>query len=131
TQNYKTTNRLKIKFKYDILSQHLFKRFRRSKKYFNVMDKYNSANSKIVPIKKDLVVFESNVGKSVSDSPKVIYDKLKEYSDAYQIVWVSNLQFPFNDPNVIRVKRLSPEYYHYLSRAKYWVNNQKIGRAHV
>ncbi|MEJ7438040.1 CDP-glycerol glycerophosphotransferase family protein, partial [Staphylococcus warneri] len=63
---------------------------------------------------------------SVSDSPKVIYDKLKEYSDAYQIVWVSNPQFPFNDPNVIRVKRLSPEYYHYLSRAKYWVNNQNF-----
>src|SRR5699024_7928151 len=91
-QKSKTTNRLKSKFKHDILSQHLFKRFRKSKKYFNVMDKYNSAISKIVPIKKDLVVFESNVGKSVSDSPKVIYDKLKVYSDAYQIVWVSNLQ---------------------------------------
>ena len=125
-QNYKTTNRLKSKFKYDILSQHLFKRFRRSKKYFNLMDKYNSAISKLVPVKKDLVVFESNVGKSVSDSPKVIYDKLKEYSNAYQIVWVSNKQFPFNDPNVITVKRLSPEYYHYLSRAKYWVNNQNF-----
>lgn len=125
-QKSKTTNRLKRKFKYDILTQHLFKRFRKSKKYFNVMDKYNSAISKVVPVKKDLVVFESNVGKSVSDSPKVIYDKLKEYSDAYQIVWVSNPQFPFNDPNVIRVKRLSPEYYHYLSRAKYWVNNQNF-----
>src|SRR5699024_4589297 len=125
-QNYKTTNRLKSKFKYDILSQHLFKRFRRSKKYFNLMDKYNSAISKLVPVKKDMVVFESNVSKSVSDSPKVIYDKLKEYSNAYQIVWVSNQQFPFNDPNVITVKRLSPEYYHYLSRAKYWVNNQNF-----
>lgn len=125
-QKSKTTNRLKSKFKYDILSQHLFKRFRKSKKYFNVMDKYNSAISKIVPVKKDLIVFESNVGKTVSDSPKVIYDKLKEYSNAYQIVWVSNSQFPFNDPNVIRVKRLSPEYYHYLSRAKYWINNQNF-----
>src|SRR5699024_12101331 len=94
-QKSKTTNRLKRKFKYDILTQNLFKRFRKSKKYFNVMDKYNSVISKVVPVKKDLVVFESNVGKYVSDSPKVIYDKLKEYSDAYQIVWVSNQQFPF------------------------------------
>ena len=125
-QNYKTTNRLKSQFKYDILSQHLFKRFRKNKQYFKIMDKYNSAISKLVPVKKDLVVFESNVGKSVSDSPKVIYDKLKEYSDTYQIVWVSNQQFPFNDPNVITVKRLSPEYYHYLSRAKYWINNQNF-----
>lgn len=124
--NHKTTNQLKSKFKYDILSQHLFKRFRKSKQYFNVMDKYNSAISKLVPVKKDLVVFESNVGKAVSDSPKVIYDKLKAYTDHYQIVWVSNQQFPFNDPNVITVKRLSPEYYHYLSRAKYWINNQNF-----
>src|SRR5699024_5876914 len=57
---------------------------------------------------------------------KVIYDKLKAYTDHYQIVWVSNQQFPFNDPNVITVKRLSPEYYHYLSRAKYWINNQNF-----
>lgn len=90
------------------------------------MDKYNSAVSKLIPVKKDLIVFESNVGKAVSDSPKVIYNKLKEYGEDYQIVWVSNQQFPFNDPNVVTVKRLSPEYYHYLSRAKYWINNQNF-----
>lgn len=125
-KEFKTTNQLKSKFKYDILSQHLFKRFRKSKKYFKIMDKYNSAVSKLIPVKKDLIVFESNVGKAVSDSPKVIYNKLKEYGEDYQIVWVSNQQFPFNDPNVVTVKRLSPEYYHYLSRAKYWINNQNF-----
>ena len=123
---FKTKNQFKSKLKYDILSQHLFKRFRRDKRYFKVMDKYNSAVSKMVPVKKDLVVFESNVGKSVSDSPKVIYEALKQHSDQYQIVWVSNTQYPFNDANVKSIKRLSPEYYHYLSRAKYWINNQNF-----
>lgn len=122
----KKKNKFKNKLKYDILSQHLFKRFRKYKNYYKIMDKYNTFVSKLIPVKKDLLVFESNVGKAVSDSPKVIYDALKEYSRQYQIVWVSNKQYPFNDPNVITVKRLSPSYYHYLSRAKYWVNNQNF-----
>ena len=124
--NYKGKNKLKSKVKYDILSQHLFNRFRKNKKYFKVMDKYNTVLTRLLPVKKDLIVFESNVGKSVSDSPKVIYDELKKHNDKYKIIWVTNKQYPFNDPNVISVKRLSPEYYYYLSRAKYWINNQNF-----
>lgn len=124
--NYKVKNKLKSKVKYDILSQHLFNRFRKNKNYFKVMDKYNTVLTRLLPIKKDLIVFESNVGKSVSDSPKVIYDELKKHNDKYKIIWVTNKQYPFNAPNVISVKRLSPEYYYYLSRAKYWINNQNF-----
>ncbi|WP_325167836.1 CDP-glycerol glycerophosphotransferase family protein [Staphylococcus devriesei] len=66
------------------------------------------------------------MGKSVSDSPKIIYDEIKKHTNKYKIVWVTNKQYPFNDPNVISVKRLSPEYYYYLSIAKYWINNQNF-----
>ncbi|RIO55564.1 CDP-glycerol glycerophosphotransferase family protein, partial [Staphylococcus hominis] len=65
-------------------------------------------------------------GKLVSDSPKIIYDELRKYNTRYTIVWVTNSHYPFNDPKVITVKRLSPEYYYYLSRAKYWINNQNF-----
>ena len=58
-------------------------------------------------MKKDLIVFESNVGKLVGDSPKFIYDELKKYNKKYQIVWATNTLYPFNDPNVKTVKRLS------------------------
>ncbi|MCD9067386.1 CDP-glycerol glycerophosphotransferase family protein [Staphylococcus pasteuri] len=124
--NYKSRNKIKSKVKYDILTQHIAKRFRKDKNYFKIMDKFNTFTTKLAPVKKDLIVFESNVGKSVSDSPKVIYDKLKEYKNDYKIVWVNNKQYPFNDPNVVSIKRLSPEYYYYLSRAKYWINNQNF-----
>ncbi|HCA7035337.1 TPA: CDP-glycerol glycerophosphotransferase family protein, partial [Staphylococcus pseudintermedius] len=30
------------------------------------------------------------------------------------------------DPNVKSVKRLSPAYFYYLSRAKFWINNQNF-----
>ncbi|EGQ2899716.1 CDP-glycerol glycerophosphotransferase family protein, partial [Staphylococcus pseudintermedius] len=49
-----------------------------------------------------------------------------EKSHDYQIVWVNNKSFPFNDPNVKSVKRLSPAYFYYLSRAKFWINNQNF-----
>lgn len=124
--NYKNKSKIKNKIKYDILTKHLFKRFRKSKKYFKVMDILNTLLTKITPTQQDLIVFESNVGKSVSDSPKVIYEELQKQSKKYKIVWVTNKQYPFNESNVISVKRLSPEYYYYLSRAKYWVNNQNF-----
>lgn len=124
--NFRKQNEIKSKIKYDILTQHLFKRFRKHKYYFKVMSIFNSMLSKLAPVKKDLVVFESNVGKSVSDSPKNIYDALKTFKSNYQIVWVNNTTYPFNDPTVKSIKRLSPEYYYYLSRAKFWVNNQNF-----
>lgn len=125
--NYKSTNTIGNKIKNSILSQHIAKRFRKDKRYFKIMSKFNSALTKLMPVNDDLIVFESNVGKSVSDNPKFIYDELKKHNNnKYKIVWVSNKQYPFNDENVITIKRLSPEYYYYLSRAKYWVNNQNF-----
>ncbi|WP_281192230.1 CDP-glycerol glycerophosphotransferase family protein [Staphylococcus felis] len=116
----------KNNIKNDLLIQHIFKRFRKNKYYFNIMDKFNSIVTKTIPVNKNLIVFESNVGKSVGDSPKVIYDELRSNNKNYEIIWVNNIQYPFNDSNVKSVKRLSPEYFYYLSRAKYWVNNQNF-----
>ncbi|RIL93421.1 CDP-glycerol glycerophosphotransferase family protein [Staphylococcus chromogenes] len=116
----------KNKVKYDILSQHFYKRFRKHSKYFTIVDKFNTVLAKLLPVKRNLVVFESNVGKSVSDSPKVIYDELSSYRDDMEIVWVNNTQYPFKDKNVKSIQRLSPSYFYYLSRAKYWINNQNF-----
>lgn len=124
--NARQTGTIKSKIIFDPLTQHLTKRFRKNKYYFNIMSKFNSLIAKVMPVDKKMVVFESNIGKSVSDSPKVIYDCLKEKSHDYQIVWVNNKSFPFNDPNVKSVKRLSPAYFYYLSRAKFWINNQNF-----
>lgn len=124
--NFSKKGEVKSKIKYDILYQHAYKKFRKNKNYYKIMSKYNSILSKTTPVKKDIIVFESNVGKSVSDSPKEIYDALKRSNNKYQIIWVNNKTYPFNDPNVKSIKRLSPEYYHYLSKAKFWVNNQNF-----
>lgn len=124
--HFKKTSKVKSKIKYDILSQHILNRFRKNEKYFKVMETFNAGLTRSLPVKKDLIVFESNVGKLVSDNPKLIYDELKKQNKNYQIVWATNTLYPFNDPNVKTVKRLSPEYFYYLSRAKYWINNQNF-----
>lgn len=124
--NFKKEHQIKDTIKYDILSQHLFKRFRKSKYYFKTMKLYNNIVATYGKIDPNLIVFESNVGKSVSDSPKEIYDELKKRNHNYKIVWVNNSIYPFDDNNVLSVKRLSPSYYRYLSKAGFWVNNQNF-----
>ncbi|TDM12404.1 CDP-glycerol glycerophosphotransferase family protein [Macrococcus lamae] len=124
---FKNTKKFKNKLKYNIIVQHLFKRFRRNQKiYFNSMKVMNFLLTKFIPINTDLIVFESNVGKSVIDSPKVIYDELSKRNHPCEIVWVTNKIYPFNDEKVKTVKRLSPSYFYYLSRAKFWINNQNL-----
>ncbi|PNZ34578.1 CDP-glycerol glycerophosphotransferase family protein, partial [Mammaliicoccus vitulinus] len=125
-KDFKRRNFIKDTLKYDILSQHVFKRFRRHKKYFDTMSYMNKLLVKFAKIDEKLIVIESNLGKQVTDSPKMIYDQIKELDKGYKIVWVSNKIYPFDDENVITVKRLSPSYYKYLSIAKYWINNQNF-----
>lgn len=113
------------KLKHSVLAQHFYNRFKKNSYYPNVMKLYNQMMTK-ASVDQDLIVFESNIGKSVSDSPKAIYDILKQRNHHFKIVWVTNNSYPFNDNRVITVKRLSPEYFYYLSHAKYWVNNQNF-----
>lgn len=124
--NFNKFKLIPSKLTYNIVSQHLLKRFRSHSKYYTIMRNFNRIMTQFFPIKKDLIVFESNIGKSVSDSPKAIYDALKCKNHHFQIVWVNNSIYPFNDSSVKTVKRLSPMYYYYLSRAAFWINNQNF-----
>ncbi len=101
-------------------------RLRKNKRYFDAMSYMNKFLVKFAKIDEKLIVIESNLGKQVTDSPKMIYDQIKQLDKGYRIVWVTNKIYPFDDENVITVKRLSPDYYRYLSIAKYWINNQNF-----
>ncbi|MBW0761500.1 CDP-glycerol glycerophosphotransferase family protein [Mammaliicoccus lentus] len=125
-KDFKRKNKIKDILKYDILSQHIFMRFRKNKRYFDAMSYMNKFLVKFAKIDEKLIVIESNLGKQVTDSPKMIYDQIKQLDKGYKIVWVTNKIYPFDDENVITVKRLSPDYYRYLSIAKYWINNQNF-----
>lgn len=119
--------KVKRDIKNDILVQHFYKRYRKNKRaYYTSMKAMNKFLSKFHPGDPNLIFFESNVGKGVYDSPKVIYDEMKKYNKDFKVVWVTNNVYPFDDEHVITVKRLSFEYFYYISIARYWVNNQNF-----
>ncbi len=74
-------------------------------------------------VDENLWLFESFLGKAFSGNPKYLYLYLYEnYGEKYKYVCVHNegIKLPGNP---IVVQRGSEEYFHYLSRAKYWINN--------
>jgi CDP-glycerol glycerophosphotransferase len=100
-------------------------RFRRSRYYFPAMRRMFKMVSRTA-VDENLIVFESGLGKQYADSPRYIYEELLRRGDTRQKVWVYDKKLPTADARTRVVKRLSPEYYWYLAKAKYWVNNQNF-----
>lgn len=95
-----------------------------SKLFFRIIDRYLFQK---LPIKENLVFFESFFGNSYSDSPKYIYRYLQEHSGAeYQYVWVMKNKKTRIPGNPVVVKPFSLSYFYYLARAKYWVINIRL-----
>ncbi|WP_226036343.1 CDP-glycerol glycerophosphotransferase family protein [Aquibacillus saliphilus] len=104
----------------------IFKRYRKSKYYYPSMRLFYNLGKKILPVDEKLILFESGVGKQYSDSPRYIYEELVRRNLGYKFVWVTNQKIPFHDNNTIKIKRLSPSYFYYLVKARFWVNNQNF-----
>ena len=76
-----------------------------------------------LPVKNDLIVFESNVGRNYSGNPKYIYEEMvrQGLDKKLRCVWI------FEDPNfeipgnAKKVKKSRIMYYYYLARAKIWI----------
>ncbi len=94
--------------------------------YFPVMKIAYKFLKNLIPTKKNLIIFESGLGKQIADSPKAIYNEIVNRKLPYRKIWIYNKKESFSDPNTKVVKRLSVKYYYYLARAKYWVNNQNF-----
>lgn len=125
-RDYQPKNKLKKKILKSELYLALFKRFRKSKRYFPTMKLAYSIMRKVIPVDNKLILFESGLGKQYADSPREIYEELVKRNTDYKFVWISNSRIQFRNLNTKRISRLSPSYYYYLARSKYWVNNQNF-----
>lgn len=81
-----------------------------------------------LPKKKNLVIFESFHAKQYSDSPRAIYEYMKENHSGYKLLWsidksVKNL---FDEFKVPYIERFSIRWFLTFPRAKYWVNNVRL-----
>jgi len=81
-----------------------------------------------MPIKEDLVFFESFLAKSYSDSPKAVYEELIRTNKEYKTVWSFRETGKDIPGKSAQVKRFSLRYFYYLARAKYWVSNSRMPR---
>lgn len=108
------------------LANKLFMRFRKSQYYFPTMKLFYNIARRVLPVDQKLIVFESGVGKQYADSPRYIYEEILKRQLDYRKIWFCNRNIKFDDIDTKRVQRLSPKYYYYLARAKYWVNNQNF-----
>lgn len=104
----------------------IFKKYRKSSYYFPTMKFFYKVAKKILPVDEKLILFESGLGKQFADSPRIIYEEIIRRNLDYKIIWSCNKNIRFYDPNTKRIRKLSPSYYYYLARAKYWVNNQNF-----
>lgn len=99
------------------------------KKALGLLSQYSGNKLKHIALNEDfdqqLVVFESNFGKSYSGNPKYIYEELLRQKRSMRAVWVYQGKEKLKGipGNVVQVHRGTPEYFNYLARAGYWVNN--------
>jgi CDP-glycerol glycerophosphotransferase len=98
---------------------------RRHRLYFPVMRRMFRL-VKLFPADANVVLFESGIGKQYADSPRYLYEELVRRRPEMTKVWAYAGRLPSTDANTRVVKRLSPGYYFYLARAKYWINNQSF-----
>jgi len=83
-----------------------------------------------LPKKKKLMVFESFHAKQFSDSPRSIYEYMKENHPDYRLLWSVDKSaiHLFESFNVPYIQRFTFEWFWTFPRAEYWVNNVRLPR---
>ena len=76
-------------------------------------------------IRKNVIVYESFLGKNYSDSPKYIYEYLLKQEKKYKHIWIINNLNTEIPGNPKKVARFSFKYFYYMARANYIVNNMR------
>jgi CDP-glycerol glycerophosphotransferase len=104
--------------------QRRWRKFRRSKRYFPVMQRF-FALARLLP-RKDTVLFECDRGAHFGDAPRYLYERLITRNHGLKIIWSSSTTLRLTDPATTKIKRHSPRYYWELARARYWINNQNF-----
>lgn len=124
-----------------------FKAYRRSKRRVSLYNTYKFLQPKNeryrkkviqkniltkLPIRKDLIIYESFLGKNYSDSPKAIFEYLKsKNNDSFEHIWILNNKEIINDYPILKEKnvkiidRFSWKYFYYATISKYFVLNMR------
>lgn len=81
------------------------------------------AGAYFVPVKKNMVIFESSNGRNYTGSPRYIYEEIlnEGLDDEFECVWIfqdKNTEIP---GNAKKVKRSRFKYLYYTLRSEFWI----------
>ncbi|MEK4947769.1 CDP-glycerol glycerophosphotransferase family protein [Carnobacterium sp. FSL W8-0810] len=82
-----------------------------------------------LPVKQDVIIFESQYGGKFDDNPKAIYNYMKQTnSEQYKLFWSINYRnrHIVGDENVKVLYRFSIRWLYYMARSKYWIINARL-----
>lgn len=82
----------------------------------------------VCPVRKDTILFESNMGRNYTGNPKAIYEKMIEQGMdyLYHIVFVlEDVDTPIPG-NVYKIKKNRLKYLYYMATAKVWVSDSRM-----
>ncbi|TGA98841.1 glycosyltransferase [Sporolactobacillus shoreae] len=117
-----------LNFKTDVLRCFMDRTARRRK----LIQWYLYPLMRLLPLKKNVIVFESLWGKSFNDNPKAIYEYMgKTYGDRFRYIWFLDNEYTPVTGYAKTVRRYSLLYFYYLSRAKYFVENTTLPDLYV
>ncbi len=77
---------------------------------------------------KDIIMFESFLGKQFSDNPRAIYEYMLDKYPQYIMYWSADKRYleSFTHENIRCVKRLSLRWVVLMARSKYWITNSRL-----
>ena len=78
---------------------------------------------RVLPVSKDVILFESNLGRNYTGNPKAIYERMVELGldKKYRLVWILSHPGENIPGNVKQVKRVRFLYFYYCAIAKVWI----------
>lgn len=82
----------------------------------------------LLPVKKNVIFFESNVGRNYTGNPKAIYEKMvaEGLDNKYLCIYsLENTQTKISG-NVKKVKRLRLTYFYYIAIAGIWISDSRF-----
>lgn len=81
-----------------------------------------------LPVKNDLIIFESFLGKQYSCNPRAIYEYLKVNHPEYTMYWSADKRYldNFTDKDILYAERFSLKWLFLMARARYWVSNSRL-----
>lgn len=79
--------------------------------------------ARVLPVSKNVILFESNLGRNYTGNPRAIYERMVELGldKKYRCVWIMDHMGEKIAGNAIQVKRVRFRYFYYCAIAKVWV----------